>query len=127
MENKRESFRVIFPLPIKGNLTILEVNGETINSGSTAIDIMDVSSGGARFYSHLHFIKTDKIVYLIEFNLSGENFACKGNIVRRVATDDHFVYGCAFQLNEDEFRGLATACNKYEIGRRKELASTGSR
>lgn len=112
-ENRRAYFRVNLNISMCGQLTILEVNGLKIDKGFTNICIKDIGVGGVRFKSKLDIPEDSNIKLGIKFKLYDKEHMIPASIVWKDSV--HKIYGCEFNILENEKDYYIALFNKFSI------------
>lgn len=113
MAERRKYYRLEFPHPVLGEMTILEVKGKKVSLGATKVLIEDVSLGGLKILSSLKLPINADIKYQYKFKLMKELFEVEGILKwKNEDRDDTFIYGVEFQLDYRNEEQLARIVNK---------------
>lgn len=112
-EERRKFFRLEFPFPIPGNLSIIELNGKQVRLGKTPILIRNISLGGLNIQSNLKLPVNMDMKFLISFTLFNEEFELNGEL--RWINEEYFEvysYGVPIKMNQLTENRLAPIINK---------------
>ena len=112
-KERRKFYRLEFPHSIKGEMTIVEVNNQKVNVGSTPILIQNLSLGGIKILSYLNLPVHSHFKYRFSFTLMGETFQIEGTLIwKEEVKRDAYYYGAAFRLQQQEEDRLAPLINQ---------------
>ncbi|MFD1360734.1 EAL domain-containing protein [Lentibacillus salinarum] len=112
-EERRKYYRLVFPNPLLGNMTIVEINERTVNLGSAQVLILDIGLGGLKIMTSLKLPVHSNIKLNFNVHLMGESFQLEGRLVwKNEAKGDTFYYGVEFNISEQEKDNLAAFVNK---------------
>lgn len=116
-EDERRSFyRLKFPTPALGEMTIMEVNEKKVNLGSAQVLVEDIGLGGLKILSSLKLPVSSTIKLTFNIELMGEDFQLYGLLVwKDEAKRDTFHYGIEFNISEPEEDRLAGVINKMSV------------
>ncbi|MFB4169983.1 EAL domain-containing protein [Virgibacillus sp. JSM 102003] len=116
-EDERRSFyRLEFPTPALGEMTIIEVNEKKVNLGSAQVLVEDIGLGGLKILSSLKLPVNSTIKLTFNIELMGEDFQLSGLLVwKDEAKRDTFHYGIEFNISEHEEDRLAGVINKMSV------------
>ncbi|MGP4108203.1 EAL domain-containing protein [Virgibacillus sp. L01] len=116
-EDERRSFyRLKFPSPALGEMTIIEVNEKKVNLGSAQVLVEDIGLGGLKILSSLKLPVNSTIKLTFDIELMGEEFQLDGLLVwKDEAKRDTFHYGIEFNISEHEEDRLAGVINKMSV------------
>ncbi|MBP1948129.1 EAL domain-containing protein [Virgibacillus litoralis] len=116
-EDERRSFyRLSFPTPALGEMTIIEVNEKKVNLGSAQVLVEDIGLGGLKILSSLKLPVNSTIKLTFNIELMGEKFLLDGLLVwKDEAKRDTFHYGIEFNISEHEEDRLAGVINKMSV------------
>lgn len=106
-ENRRAYFRVHLPHPISALMTVIEINGRSIELGKTEIVIENVGAGGLRFLSSIQLAVHPGILLEIEAQLLYKTFKLYGKVVwLKELEPGIYQYGLEFQMSDHERKPL---------------------
>lgn len=116
-ENKRDYYRVCLEKPLCGNVTIVECNGKSLNTGITKACIIDVGPGGLAFATKLDFPVEKNIIFLFTIRVDDKNIFFRGHIVwkKEVGEKPTYNYGVIFNMSETERSSACNVFNKLTI------------
>jgi PilZ domain. len=118
--NKRKYFRVNFDIPLCTDMTISEIGGKKIKTGTSKVCVLDVGVGGLAFSSSLDFPIDNKVIFKFSAKIMGENITFLGNMVRRTTIrPGTYKYGVQFVVDEQSETTHIRLLNKLSIGLRK--------
>ncbi|NLP51889.1 EAL domain-containing protein [Bacillus sp. RO1] len=113
--DRRNYFRIELPKPIKGELTVKQIQGKDVQLGQTAVVIGNIGPGGLRLLSHMQFPVRDDLILAIEFMLLGEVKNVSGKIVWKEESKCNYQYGLSFLLNDEERMDITKLLNHTAI------------
>lgn len=113
IEERRKFFRLEFPFPIPGNLSIVELNGKSVQLGKTPILIRNISLGGLNILSNLKLPINMDMKFHISFTLLDEEFELNGEL-RWINEEfaEVYSYGVPIKVNQLTENRLASIINK---------------
>jgi len=113
VEERRKFFRLEFPFPIPGNLSIVELNGKPVGLGKTPVLIRNISLGGLNLLSNLKLPINMDMKFHISFTLLDEEFELNGEI-RWINEEfaEVYSYGVPIKVNQLTENRLASIINK---------------
>ncbi|SOC25723.1 diguanylate cyclase/phosphodiesterase with PAS/PAC sensor(s) [Ureibacillus xyleni] len=119
-DERRKYYRYQFPFPIAGEMTIIEMNGNKVNVGSTPILIENISLGGLKIVSSLKLPVISTMKFNFRFQILNEQFDTAG-IIKWYEEDslDIFYYGISMELNRITEDRLASVINKLSAFHKK--------
>lgn len=118
--NRRKYFRVNFDVPLCTDMTITEICGKKIKTGTSKVCVLDIGVGGLAFSSNLEFPLDNKAVFWFGANIMGEKVSFHGNIVRRTELrPGTYKYGVQFIYNGQSEDTYIQLFNKLSIHLRK--------
>ncbi|WP_052947332.1 PilZ domain-containing protein [Aneurinibacillus tyrosinisolvens] len=119
-ENNREFFRLAFPHPLVSNVTIIQIKGNAIDSGSTKVLIEDVSFGGLRFISPMKLPVNPHVILEFETIILKQEVQLPGYVVwKKEGQNGLHEYGVRFTIDDSEFPGIIQLFNRLEIRMRR--------
>ncbi|MEK4130830.1 EAL domain-containing protein [Solibacillus sp. FSL W8-0474] len=127
INERRRFFRFEFSVPLLGQMTIGEVNGNKVQLGNTPIIIDNISLGGLKIHSNLKLPINTNMKFHIRFTLLYEEFELSGDL-KWVNEEDNglFSYGVATTLNRLAEDRLASVINKLSTLRRNNEKIPGT-
>lgn len=115
-QNRRQYFRYELNKSICGDVEIVQIKGQTIQSNATKVCIEDIGPGGLRIISSLKLPVSNEIVLEFEVKLMDEFVKLLGVIVRRKEiTDQLFEYGIQFTIFDNVQNQLTQHINSMMI------------
>ncbi|RYG73266.1 EAL domain-containing protein [Lentibacillus lipolyticus] len=115
-EERRNYFRLEFPSPLLGEMTIREINERKVNLGSANILIEDIGLGGLKILTALKLPINSSMKLQFNVTLMGEQFELCGELAwKNEAKGDTFYYGVEFSITEAEKDRLAGIINKMSV------------
>ncbi|PYZ97769.1 hypothetical protein CR205_04020 [Alteribacter lacisalsi] len=123
--NRREFFRVIFQVPLKGSMQVVEIMGKKIEAGGAPVLIEDTGLGGLCFTSNINLPTHPELILQISFSLADEYFVFSGKLKRRQDENGLFTYGLEFMIKEEGRQELFVALTKLQVKMRNDLLAKG--
>ncbi|WP_164670241.1 EAL domain-containing protein [Virgibacillus doumboii] len=115
-EERRNYYRLEFPSPVLGEMTIIEINKRKVSLGSADVLIEDIGLGGLKIVSSLKLPVNSEIKLNFKVELIGEEFQLNGHLAwKNEAKGDTFFYGIEFNITESEEDRLAAVINKMSV------------
>lgn len=126
--NQRHYFRLHLDPPLCSDMTIVRVNGKTLETGAASVLIVDLGAGGLRFQCKLQLPVTPDVVLEFETTILRQSVKMLGYVVRCTPLDDELKdYGVQFTMDEDKIARLSQLINTLAIRIRQNRVMTGSR
>jgi hypothetical protein len=121
MVNQRQFFRLVLDPPLCADMTIVRVNGKTLETGSARVLIVDLGAGGLRFQSTLHLPVTPHVVLELVTEVLGQPLKMIGCIVRNQALEGPLMeYGMQFTMDEEKIADFSRLTNMLAIRLRQK-------
>ncbi|RKD29532.1 PilZ domain-containing protein [Thermohalobacter berrensis] len=99
--NRRKFFRIYFNAPLCSEISIIMVNGEKVNTGTTRVCIEDIGPGGLRFLSYLKLPDNAEIILQFNTRILGKNQSFNGEIVwSKKRNSELWQYGVKFIVDD---------------------------
>ncbi|WP_164670025.1 EAL domain-containing protein [Virgibacillus doumboii] len=115
-EERRSFYRLEFPSPVLGEMTIIEISKRKVNLGSANVLVEDIGLGGLKIVSSLKLPVNSAIKLKFKIELMGEEFLLDGQLAwKNEAKGDTFFYGIEFNISEPEEDRLAAVINKMSV------------
>lgn len=122
-EERRKYFRVSFPQPLPGEMSILDIQGGHGSSRKAKILIENMGPGGLSFLADLLFSSDKGYVLQFTTRLNNEEVTVNGKLIRvREADPDHYRYDIEFDIDENERMKLTGLLNLAQARIRKKAA-----
>lgn len=122
LSTRRTYFRLQFNPPIRAEMTIVRVKGQTIETGIVSILIEDLSAGGLRFLSNLKIPATEHIILEFQITLLGQFIKLLGYVVRSIPiTEEIEAYGVMFTIDENKHNQVTQLLNLTALRQRKNM------
>ncbi|MHA6251738.1 EAL domain-containing protein [Oceanobacillus sp. CAU 1775] len=102
INNRRHYYRIEFPVPIIGKMTVSEINKKEVTIGNTNVLIANIGTEGLCFISNIKIPANESIILKFETTLLGKERIFYGAIVHESELDELNRYGVQFQMNEEE-------------------------
>ncbi|MCM3630136.1 PAS domain S-box protein [Paenibacillus glycanilyticus] len=119
--NRRQYFRVSPPYPLSALMTVIEINGKSIELGKTEIVIEDLGAGGLRFLSSIQLAVHPGILLEIETRILHQTIQLYGKVVWLKELDSGiYQYGVEFQISERERTSLTRVLHELSIQLRRD-------
>jgi hypothetical protein len=118
--NKRSFFRLDFKHPLGADVKVIGLDESELEHKIVKAAIMDLSAGGARFYTDAPL--PDEMNLLVELKFIGLGSTCRllGLVVRTIrSADGHHEYCVQFSLDEPDTAALTSLVNQLAIKLRK--------
>jgi diguanylate cyclase (GGDEF)-like protein/PAS domain S-box-containing protein len=123
---RRKYFRLCLPHPVRGQMTISQFNGQTLNLGYTDILVEDIGPGGLRFLSNLKLPENPQIRFRFKVLIMEKEWELEGRIVwKEEVSHPVYEYGVEFQIDESLRSKLTQALHGLLIQARRDVAATG--
>lgn len=101
--NRRKFFRVECSTPICTEVTIVRINNQLVNTGSTKVCVEDIGPGGLKFISKLDLPVNPNFIVKFYTIILEEPLLIEGYIVRKIKLEGGiFQYGVKFIIDEVE-------------------------
>jgi PAS domain S-box/diguanylate cyclase (GGDEF) domain len=127
-ENRRAYFRIQLPCPLSALMTVIEINGRSIELGKTEIVIENIGAGGMRFLSSIQLAVHPGILLEIETQLLYKTIKLYGKVVwLKELESDIYQYGLEFLVNEDERTSLTRVLHTLSVQLMKNPLVPGCR
>lgn len=127
IDNKRNFFRLPFQHPLCAELKIIGYKEEaTPESRIVKAALLDLSAGGARFYTAAPLPEDDNLLVELKFTILGKEFKPVGTIVRTHTSEErHYGYSAQFSLDETAIASLTGVLNQMSVKLRKHPVLSG--
>ncbi|MGC5327191.1 PilZ domain-containing protein [Brevibacillus sp. SYSU BS000544] len=113
--NRRQYFRYELNKSMCGDVEIVQIKGQTIQSNTTKVCIEDIGPGGLRFISSLKLPVSNEIVLEFEVKMMDELVKLLGVIVRSQEMGQLFEYGVQFTIFDNVQNQLTQHINSMMI------------
>lgn len=101
LNNKREYFRIKLNQPLCAAMTIVLVDGQPMETGSTNVCIEDIGPGGLLFVSHLKLPESKRIILEFDTRICGQDRQFWGSVTRaNQKSEGIWEYGLEFYIDE---------------------------
>ena len=126
--NARHYYRLHLDPPLCSDMTIVRVNGKTLETGAASVLIVDLGAGGLRFQTNLQLPVSPNVVLEFETIILQQTIKMFGYVVRSISmSEDLTEYGVQFTMDEDKIARLSQLINTLAIRKRQNRTMTGSR
>lgn len=120
IHNKRSFFRLPFQHPLCAELKIIDSDDIVPESRIIKAALLDLSAGGARFYTAAPLPEDDNLLVELKFTAMGKVYRPIGTIARSILQEEgHYEYSAQFSLNETETAALTGVLNQMSVKLRK--------
>ncbi|MGO4108084.1 EAL domain-containing protein [Paenibacillus sp. YAF4_2] len=120
-ENRRQYYRVSFHYPLSALMTVIEINGKSIELGKTEIVIENIGAGGLRFLSSIQLAVHPGILLELETQIIHKTIRLYGKVVwLKELESGIFQYGVEFQINEHERSSLTRTLHELSTQLKKD-------
>lgn len=127
-EQQRHYFRLKLDPPLCSDMTIITINGKSLETGSAQVLIEDIGPGGLRFLCSLALPVHSQVVLQFETELFSQKVKMHGYIVRHVKLHESInEYGVKFTMDEEKHAELARLINRLAIRLRQGVTPPGGR
>jgi EAL domain-containing protein (putative c-di-GMP-specific phosphodiesterase class I) len=119
--NRRQVFRIEFLYPLRGEMTVEEINDKRIQIGYTEIMIENIGPGGLRFLSTIEFPSRKNVLYKIRTDILGSTREFRGHIVWNKETVPGAIHqnGVEFRMDEHEQSAFIQMLNQLSVQLRR--------
>ncbi|SDC77781.1 PilZ domain-containing protein [Paenibacillus sp. UNCCL117] len=125
LDNKRSFFRINLPQPLGADLKIIGTDHIDQHPKLHKAAIIDISAGGARFYTHAPLPDDHNLLAELKFLCMGKELRPYGVIVRSSLPEPgHCEYSLQFSLDDTDTADLAGTLNQLAIRLRKVTPMT---
>lgn len=126
INNMRSFFRVEFQHPLCAELKIIAYEEIDPESKVVKAALVNLSAGGARFYTAAPLPETDHLLVELKFTAMGKEYKPVGTIVRSILQEEgHYEYSAQFSLNETDIAALTGTLNQMSVRLRKTPVLSG--
>jgi hypothetical protein len=126
-ENKRRFFRLAMPQPLGADLKIIGADWIESTSKLHKAAIIDLSAGGARFYTQTPLPEQLGLLAELRFQCLGKELRPYGVIVRAALPGPGpCEYSLQFSLDDTDTSDLAGTLNQFAIRLRKQMPMSTS-
>lgn len=127
-EQQRQYFRLKLDPPLCSDMTIITINGKSLETGIAEVLIDDIGPGGLRFLSSLTLPVHSQVVLQFQTELFSQTVKMHGYIVRHGKLLEGInEYGVKFTMDEDKHAELARLINRLAIRLRQGSTPSGGR
>ena len=112
---RRKSFRIDFQFPLVAFMTVVELNGEKVQLGSSKVLIRDIGPDGLQFASTIMLPVNADVTLKFQMKILGEELVFYGIIVLSYEQDNHYKYGINFILDEEKRKYLTMHFNQFQL------------
>jgi hypothetical protein len=125
--NRRKHFRIGCATPICSEVTIVRINDQAVNTGTTKVCVEDIGPGGLKFISRLDLPVNPNIIIKFYTIILRKPLLLEGIIVRKTEIDkDMFQYGIQFVIDDSETDSISKLLNKLDFITTKGIRDLGS-
>lgn len=118
--NKRSFFRLDFKHPLGAEVKLIGLDETEVNHKTVKAAVMDLSAGGARFYTDAPLPEESNLLVELKFIGLGSTFRLLGIVVRTIhSAEEHYEYCIQFSLDEPDTAALTSLVNQLAIKLRK--------
>ncbi|MBP1156179.1 MULTISPECIES: PilZ domain-containing protein [unclassified Paenibacillus] len=126
VNNKRSFFRVEFQHPLCAELKIIDYEVIDPESKIVKAALVNLSAGGARFYTASPLPEEDHLLVELKFTAMGKEYKPVGTIARSILPEEgHYEYSAQFSLDETDTAALTGMLNQMSVKLRKTPVLTG--
>ncbi|MEK8129823.1 PilZ domain-containing protein [Paenibacillus filicis] len=126
-DNKRSFFRLALSQPLGAELKIIGAEWIDSTFKQHKAAIVDISAGGARFYTPSPLPEQLGLLAELKFQCLGKELRPYGIIVRAVLPEPgHCEYSLKFSLDDTDTSDLAGTLNQFAIRLRKQTPMSSS-
>lgn len=125
-EHQRQYFRLCLEIPLCSDMTIVMINGKTLDIGTADVLIEDIGPGGLRFLTSLALPVNSQVVLQFETEVLNQKVKMHGFVVRSSKLLEGInEYAVEFTMEEEKHTELARIMNRLAI-RLKQSSSPPS-
>lgn len=125
-EQQRQHFRIKLDPPLLSDMTIMTINGKSLELGSAQVLIEDIGPGGLRFLSALSLPVHSQVVLQFATEIMAQSLNVYGHVVRhKKLLEGISEYGVKFTMDEEKHAELARLINKLAIRLRQGNLPSG--
>ncbi|WP_284638823.1 PilZ domain-containing protein [Paenibacillus silviterrae] len=119
-DNKRGFYRLQFIHPLLADAKLIGFDGLELDYKMVKAALLDLSAGGARFYTDAPFPDEGNLLVELRFMALGKEFRLLGLVVRTIRpVEEHYEYCVQFSLDEADTAALTSIVNQMSIKLRK--------
>lgn len=119
--NRRKFFRVECATPICSEVTVVRINNQPVNTGTTKVCVEDIGPGGLRFISKLDLPVNPNFIVKFYILIMDRPILIEGFIVKKMEFEDGiFQYGVQFVAEDPQVKGIKKILSELDY-----LASRG--
>jgi hypothetical protein len=125
--NRRKYFRVECATPICSEVTVVRINNQPVNTGTTKVCVEDIGPGGLKFISKLDLPANPNFIVKFYIVIIDKPLLIEGFIVRKSEFENGiFRYGVQFVVDDSKVNNITELLSKlnYLVG--KGIKDTGS-
>ncbi|RKP53179.1 PilZ domain-containing protein [Cohnella endophytica] len=112
-DNRRESVRFGFNVPLFAELSLRSVNGSEVGSRSQRVMLNNVGMGGCCFVTFLQLPVREDVEWFLKMRLGNYSLSLRGIIVYRNEVEGYQSYGAKWVLTGLERQALQYRLNEY--------------
>ncbi|WP_176560331.1 PilZ domain-containing protein [Brevibacillus dissolubilis] len=102
MGNSRNFFRIELDNPLLADMTIVEMRGQSIETGAASVLIDNISAGGLRYLSNLKLPASQHVILEFEVTILQYPIRLLGySVRRREVAEDLYEYGVMFTIDDE--------------------------
>lgn len=121
-KDRRRFFRIDFLNLLETNLTIMEIEGKSVNVGNTKVLVKNIGPGGLCFISNIRFPVEKKILLKFTTNLMEKEMLLYGCPVWTEELDNKlYKYGVEFRIDSSHREDLFKDLSKVQIKMRNNI------
>ena len=120
-ENRRKYFRIQFHQLLEADMTILNINGKSVNLGSTKVLIKDIGPGGLCFVSNLRLPYEKNVTLMFSTVLMEQEIKVYGHPVRIKESNNINEYGVEFTIYGNGRNNLIRVLDNVKFNMRTNI------